>query len=209
MKQRCSRRGRGHNENVRRLGAWIVAVPVMVAGTEIAHTLAYRIVYPEAVVRWRVLSASGHGYMARAPLVLGLGFALVAVALVTLLVDAARRRPTTEVAPWAFALLPLLSFTAQEFLERWVALGSVPWWMVEQPTFRVGLLLQLPFAALAYLVARLLLRTARSAGAAVAVSSRVTVLLPTASALRPVAAATVRRRVPALGFGVRGPPILA
>jgi hypothetical protein len=198
----------GHNENVRRLGAWIVAVPVMVAGTEIAHTLAYRIVYPQAEVRWGVLAASGHGYMARAPLVLGLGFALVAVGLVSLLVDAARRRPTTEVAPWAFALLPLLSFTAQEFLERWVALGSVPWWMVEQPTFRVGLLLQLPFAALACVVARLLLRTARSAGAAFAAAPRVVLLAPTSSVLRPASPATVRRRVPALGFGIRGPPIL-
>lgn len=193
---------------MRRLGAWIVALPVMVAGTEIAHALAYRIVYPEAGVRWRVLAASGHGYMARAPLVLGLGFALVAVGLVSLLVDAARRRPTTEIAPWAFALLPLLSFTAQEFLERWAALGSVPWWMVEQPTFRVGLLLQLPFAALAFLVARLLLRTARSAVAAFAAAPRVVLVAPAASALRPVAAATVRRRVPALGFGVRGPPVL-
>src|SRR5690348_5423046 len=198
MKPGRPRADRGHNENVRRLGAWIVAVPVMVAGTEIAHTLAYRIVYPQVDVRWRVLAASGHGYMARAPLVLGLGFALVAVGFVSLLVDAARRRPTTEIAPWAFALLPLLSFTAQEFLERWVALGSVPWWMVEQPTFRVGLLLQLPFAALAYLVARLLLRTARSAGAVFAVAPRIVLVAPTASALRPAAAATVRRRVPAL-----------
>jgi hypothetical protein len=193
---------------VRRLGAWIVAVPVMVAGTEIAHTLAYRIVYPQADVRWRVLAASGHGYMARAPLALGLAFALVAVGLLSLLVDAARRRPTTDVAPWAFALLPLLGFTAQELLERWVALGSVPWWMVEQPTFRVGLLLQLPFAALAYLAARLLLRTARRAGAAVAVSPRVALLVPAAAAPRPAAGATRRRCVAALGFGVRGPPVL-
>jgi hypothetical protein len=193
---------------VRRLGAWIVALPVMVAGTEIAHTLAYRIVYPEADVRWRVLSASGHGYMGRAPLLLGLGFALVAAGLVSVCVDAVRRRPTTQVAPWVFALLPLLSFTAQEFLERWVALGSVPWWMIEQPTFRVGLLLQLPFAALAYVVARLLLRTARGAGAGVAISPRLALLVPVAAASRPATVATARRRVPALGFGVRGPPAL-
>jgi hypothetical protein len=196
----------GHNETVRRLGAWVVAVPVMVAGTEIAHTLAYRIVYPQADVRWHVLAASGHGYTARAPLALGLGFALVVIGLVSLVVDAARRRPTTDVAPWAFALLPLLSFTAQEFLERWVALGSVPWWMVEQPTFRVGLLLQLPFAALAYLVARLLLRSARSAGAAVAVSPRIWLLVSVAAARRPATGMSTRPRVPALGFGVRGPP---
>ena len=40
-----------------------------------------------------------------------------------------------------------------------------PWWMVQQPTFRVGLLLQLPVGLVVYLVARLLLRTARAIGA--------------------------------------------
>jgi hypothetical protein len=124
------------------------------------------------------------------------------------LVDAARRRPTTKVGPWAFALLPMLSFSAQELLERWVALGSVPWWMVEQPTFRVGLLLQLPFALLAYLLARLLLRTARSAGAAVTFAPSLPLLVPFAPAPRPAPAPVARLRTPALGWGVRGPPHL-
>jgi hypothetical protein len=180
----------------------------MVAATEVAHTLAYRIVYPQAEVRWRVLAASGHGYMARAPLVLGLGFALVAVGMVSVLVDSVRRRPVTKVGPWAFALLPVLAFAAQELLERWVALGSVPWWMLEQPTFRVGLALQLPFAALAYLVARLLLGTARSAGTAAALAPSLPVLVLLDRAPRLSSVAVARRRTPALGWVVRGPPLL-
>jgi hypothetical protein len=196
----------GHNETVRRLGAWVVAVPVMVAGTEIAHTLAYRIVYPQADVRWHVLAASGHGYTARAPLALGLGFALVVIGLVSLVVDAARRRPTTDVAPWAFALLPLLSFTAQEFLERWVALGSVPWWMVEQPTFRIGLALQLPFALAAYLAARLLLRAGRAIGEAVARRLRRQAGGRMPARHLPAVACVVPRAPFAAGRSVRGPP---
>lgn len=180
----------------------------MLVGTELAHALAYRLVYPQAVVRWQVLAASGHGYMARVPLVLGLAFACVAVALIGVLVDAARRRPTTDVAPWAFALLPLLAFFAQEFLERWVALGAVPWWMVEQPTFRLGLLLQLPFAALAYLVARLLLESARTAGEAVSLASSSAPVLVAGPAFRPAVIAVARRWAPALGWGDRGPPVL-
>jgi len=199
---------RGHNVTVRRLGAWVVAVPVMLAGTELAHALAYRLVYPQASVRWRVLAASGHGYMSRAALVLGLGFALVAVGLISGLVDAARRRPTTKVAPWAFALLPLLGFTAQEFLERWVAAGSIPWWMVEQPTFRIGLLLQVPFAALAYLLARVLLGAARSAAEALSFAPSLPRPAAGPVARRPEAAAVARRRAPGLGWGLRGPPVL-
>ena len=48
----------------------------------------------------------------------------------------------------------------QEFLERWLAGTSYPWWMVLQPTFRIGLLLQLPFAVAAFLIARLLVHVA-------------------------------------------------
>ena len=60
--------------------------------------------------------------------------------------------------------MPVLCFTLQEFLERWLAGAPFPWWMVLQPTFRIGLALQLPFAVLAFLAARLLLRTADTAG---------------------------------------------
>ena len=194
--------------DVRRVGAWAVAVPLMLAGTEVAHALAYRLVYPDAQVRWRVLAETGHGYMGWAPLLLGLGFAVAAAGLISVLVDAARRRHTTPIAPWAFALLPLISFTVQEFLERWLTGSALPWWMFEQPTFRAGVLLQLPFAALAYVVARLLLRTARTAGALLASLPLPAVVFGLAPLPRPLPTRARRARVTALGWGVRGPPIL-
>ena len=143
---------------MRRVALWAVVLPLMLAGTEVAHALAYRIVYPIASVRWHVLATSGHGYMGYAPLVFGIASAALLAGLASIAVDIVRRRPSRTLPAWAFALLPVLGFTVQEFTERLLATNSLPWWMFEQPTFRVGVLLQLPFALAAYLVARFLLR---------------------------------------------------
>ena len=142
-------------------------------------------------------------------MLLGLGCAVVAASLLSEVAGAARRRQATGVQPWAFALLPPLSFTVQELLERWLAVHQAPWWMFEQPTFRIGLLLQLPFALLAYLVARALLRAARTAGESIA-----SILTPRPGTAvwpglpRPHRTTPNRPRAVALGWSVRGPPVL-
>ena len=64
----------------------------MLAGTECAHALAYRIVYPQTSVRWRVLIEAGHSYMGWAPVVLGLGAGVVAAGVASAVVDVVRRR---------------------------------------------------------------------------------------------------------------------
>jgi len=186
---------------------WLVVVPLMVAGTEVAHALAYRLVYPQAAVRWRALAESGHGYAGWFPVVAGIGGVLMLVGLLNGVVDAARRRPARPVRPWVFGLLPLAGFTLQEFLERWIALGGFPWWMVEQPTFRVGLLLQLPFALVALLVAHLLLRAIERVGVALRERGR---LAPASAPARPrpVPVAVPRRSAMATGHAGRGPPPL-
>lgn len=46
----------------RRLGGWLLAIPLTVAGSQVAHTFAYGVVYPNARVRLRDLIATGHGY---------------------------------------------------------------------------------------------------------------------------------------------------
>jgi len=154
----------------RRGVAWLASIPLVVAGSQVAHWLAYWIVYPEAELRLRDLLATGHGYMLGPvgflPLVLGAAGALELLAIGWAVVCVARRCPRAPVPAWAFALLPLAGFTLQEFLERWLAGLSFPWWMVEQPTFRIGLLLQLPFALVAFLLARFLLRVADVVGSA-------------------------------------------
>jgi hypothetical protein len=181
----------------------------MLAGTEVAHALAYRIVYPIASVRWQVLAATGHGYLGLFPLVIGVAGAIMLTGLTTELVDAARRRPPRPVPAWAFGVLPLVGFTLQEFLERWLAVGSVPWWMVEQPTFRVGLLLQLPFALIAFLVAHLLLRVVRRIGIALYAERPSLVAALAACPSRFDDPAEPSLSVLAGGLWVRGPPAIA
>jgi hypothetical protein len=190
----------------RRVAAWLLVLPLMVAGSQLAHMLAYRLVYPEAQVRVRELLATGHGYMTYAPLLFGMSTALELVAFGSLVVERVRRRQHTPMSPWVFALLPPLGFALQEFLERWLAGSPFPWWMALQPTFRIGLLLQLPFALLAFLTARLLLRVAD--GVASALRGRAELPAP-AGVLRQWSALVVwppRMSVLADGHAGRGPP---
>jgi hypothetical protein len=151
----------------RRVAVWLLSFPLMVVGSQVAHVFAYRWVYPSAHVRLSELLSTGHSYMgypAYVPLLLGLFFAAELVAVGWVLGGCVRRGLQRPVPAWAFALLPMLGFTLQEFIERWLSGWSAPWLMVLQPTFRVGLLLQLPFALVAFLVARVLLGVADRVG---------------------------------------------
>jgi len=149
---------------VRRSLTWLFALPLVLAGSQVAHVLAYRWVYPSSHVRLRALLESGHGYMDQLPLVLGIGAAIAAVSLIAAVVDVARGRSLHRLPAWAFALLPVLTFVVQEILERSLHAGAFVWQAVESPTFLPGLALQLPFAAVAFAIARLLLRTAKAVG---------------------------------------------
>jgi hypothetical protein len=103
---------------MRRSLAWLVAVPLMLAGSQVAHALAYRIVYPQASVRLQVLLETGHSYMSALPLVLGVAGSIVAVSLGASVLDAARGRGVRALPAWAFALLPVAGFALQEYIER-------------------------------------------------------------------------------------------
>ena len=101
----------------------------MALGCLAAHSLAYHLVTPRA---------ERHGYLAFAPLVVGV--------LVALAVVGAFRRGRTS-SPLVFAVLPPLAFVLQEHAER---LDLI----VTEPAFLVGLALQLPFALAAFVAAR-------------------------------------------------------
>ena len=195
---------------MRRSLAWLVAVPLMLVGSEAAHALAYRFAYPELHVRMQVLLVTGHGYLRWLPLVLGAAAAVVALSLLVTAADAARGRAPRGLPAWAFALLPPIAFVVQEHLERLLHTGVFPWQEFGTPTFVPGLAFQLPFALLAYAAARLLLRTAERAGRAVA---RVAPPRPRLAAivLAPPAAepSLPRAALIARGLAKRGPPLLA
>jgi hypothetical protein len=151
---------------MRRRLAWLAALPAMLAGTEAAHAFAYRLVFPQDEVRLHVLALTGHGYLAWLPLVLGASGAVALVGLAAAVLDAARGRTVRELPAWAFGLLPPCAFALQELLELSLHTGTFAWHAFAEPTFLPGLVLQLPFALLAYLCARLLLRAAVRLGAA-------------------------------------------
>ena len=194
----------------RRLVAWLLSVPLMVGGTEAAHWLAYRLVYPVGWERSQVLAESGHGYFSLLPLLGGVAGALVVsgVFLHGRAVSRGGAGRVREVRLAQFAALPPLAFALQEHLERLIHDGTIVGVALE-PTFMLGLLLQLPFAVVAYLLARFVL----------GVAGRVARVLTGRTASRPRSLPWAARprfsldlasaRVPALagGHAERGPPV--
>jgi hypothetical protein len=195
---------------MRRSLAWLVALPLMLAGSQVAHVFAYRWVYPQAGVRLHVLVETGHGYMAMLPFLLGAGGAVTVLSLLASVADAAGGREPRPLPAWAFALLPLMAFTLQEYLERWLAEGAFPWHAASAPTFLPGLALQLPFGLAAYLSARLLLRVAERVGRRLAPAAEPRRLRRPASSVVAAAPAPLLPRRPLISCGLakRGPPLL-
>lgn len=189
---------------MRRSLAWLVALPLMLAGSQAAHVLAYRWAYPDAPVRLRALFATGHGYMSALPLALGIAAAIAAVSLLLSAFDAARGRAARPLPAWAFALLPPLAFAVQELLERSLRDGGFAWQTLLAPTFRDGLVLQLPFAVVAFLAARIMLRVAQRVGRALASTPRVAARI---SVVMAAPARTPLVRLLARRLSVRGPPL--
>jgi hypothetical protein len=151
---------------MRRGAAWLAAAPLMLGGSQLAHAIAYRLAYPQAHVRLVHMLATGHSYFTQLPLALAAAGACLLVSLVVTACDAARGRSMRALPAWAFALLPPLAFALQELLELSLHTGTFAWHAVLAPTFAPGLLLQLPFALLMFVVARLLLRAAERIGRA-------------------------------------------
>jgi hypothetical protein len=125
----------------RTLAAWLVALPAAAGGVLAAHAAAYALAGGDA--------GAAHGYLplAEASVCALLALGLMAAAL------AARAGAPARPHALAFALAPPVAFLLQETAERSFALPL-------EPVVLLGLVLQLPFAVLAYLAARLLLRAA-------------------------------------------------
>ncbi len=192
----------------RRNVVWLLTLALAVIGSQLAHELAYRLVTPDGAQRAHELARTGHAYLVYAPAALAVCSVLVLIALVGELRHLLSGRGTASFRPSAltFAVLAPAIFLLQEHFERLFHDGAFPWDACLQPTFVVGLLLQLPVAFGAYLLARLLLRAVRSLGRLLVGPMRPAV--PGCELVQP----TTRMHVPrvpvlALGYGSRGPPI--
>jgi hypothetical protein len=89
---------------------------------------------------------------------------LVVAGLLLCVAQGVRVRRPSELPVRLFALLPPAGFALQESLERLIASGSIPPDLVLEPTFLVGLALQLPFAVAALLLTRALYSLGFGAG---------------------------------------------
>jgi hypothetical protein len=194
---------------MRRGLTWFVAIPLMLAGSQAGHVLGYWWVYPEAHVRARELLATGHSYMDYAPFVLGIAGAVLFVSVLVAVSDSARGRTSRALPPWSFALLPPLAFALQEYVERWLQSGVFPWSTALGPTFLSGLVLQLPFGAAAFLMARFLLRAAERLGRALASALPPRIRLAPPLAPPPGEPSPPRRSALASHQAKRGPPLPA
>jgi Zn-dependent protease with chaperone function len=185
--------------------SWLLAVPLTIAASQVGHELAYRTAAPDAHMRAHLLEESGHAYLQHLPLALGLVSVLAAFALIAQVRAATGRRAGIRLTLVPYAAVPPAVFVLQEHFERLLHDGSFPLGAVAEPTFLLGLLFQLPFALLAFGLARLLIRAADEIGFALGGSTR-----PALEPLRLIAVspeAVLPRTNPlALGYPQRGPP---
>ena len=147
---------------------WMLSLPLAAAGWIGAHSVAYVLVAPDPDHRAELLSGSGHGYLGAAPLILACAITLVLAGLALAILDGLRGGPRARVPVWPVALLPPLGFGVQEHLERLIELNAFPAGTVLEPTFLVGMALQLPFALAAVTLARVVLALGHLMGGALA-----------------------------------------
>lgn len=147
---------------VRRLG-WVVFTPLTLLSWLLSHSLAYRVVGPAGEAH-HALEDSRHAYLPDLGLLLAAVLALGLVGFAMTVVASMRGVAWSRVSLAAVGALPPLGFTVQEHLERLLATGSFPATAALEPTFAVGLLLQLPLVAAALFLARGMLAAAKRLG---------------------------------------------
>lgn len=193
----------------RRSLAWLLTLPLAVVGSQVAHGLAYRLGTQGDAERAHELTASGHGYLAYAPLFVAICAVLVSFALCRELLAAfvADRRPgAPRPSALHFAILAPAIFVAQEHLERFAHEGAFPTALFVEETFAIGLALQLPFALLAFALAWLLLRAIHAV--ARLLSTRRVALAVSLPRWHCAEVSVRETSSSGLALGPRGPPLL-
>jgi hypothetical protein len=181
---------------MRPVAALLVLLPVSAIGWLSAHSLAYRALDAHA-------DEGLHGYLRYAPLAAA-ALACALVAGLALAAWAAWRGRRLRPPAWPFGLLAPVGFAVQEHLERLAHDGTFPAAAALEPTFVVGLLLQIPFALAALALARgLLAATAALVRACRPPRSRIA---PLPAWWQPTLAVRPLPRVSGSGRGPRAPP---
>jgi hypothetical protein len=185
--------------------SWVLTAPLLVLSLLAGHSLGYRWAVADPHARAHLLQDSGHGYFAYAPLLIAVGFTLIAAALAARIHAAARGDRLGGSPPWLFALLPPIAFVVQEFVERLLHSGHVHVATLAEPAVLIGLALQLPLAVIALGLAWLLAQAADQLGQAIAERPRnrlagMALPRPAEDPLLPAFAVSTQ------GWSQRGPP---
>lgn len=191
----------------RHLGIGLV-LGLMGLGSLAAHSLSYRLAEPDETARALILETTGHGYVGLMAFVIACA---VVAGLGALSIGALARAPMPiGRLSGMLALLPVIGYVVQEHLERFLSSGAFPVEAVVEPTFLIGVGLQLPFALAALWIARALL-IAANAIAATRPDAPPLVHWETDSYPVPIArhADLARAALLAAGLGQRGPPLHA
>jgi hypothetical protein len=192
----------------RRRGVWLLSLTLAAVGWLTAHSLAYVFVAPEAEHRSDLHAEAGHGYLGAAPVLVACALTLLLAGVAMAIHEGVRGAPRAQVGIWPLALVPPLGFAVQEHLERLIELNAFPFGAALEPTFLVGMALQLPFAIAALALARRLLVLGHAAGARIAARRS---WLPRAGAVAQWVRAwpgpqPPRRSILSTGHGERAPP---
>src|ERR671923_148664 len=142
---------------MKRRAAWLIPLPLAVSSWLGAHCMAYWLVSPAGEHHHMGLHAeSGHAYLGYTPAIVLWGLALVVAGLLLCVSEGLRGRRPSRPPTRLFVMLPPVGFVMQEHLERLIGTGAIPHDLMLEPTFVVGLALQLPFALAALLHSTLL-----------------------------------------------------
>ena len=148
--------------SMRSRSAWLIALPLVVGGSLTAHALAYRLLSQSAEGTAVLLAETGHGYLDRLPAGAIVGLVALVLGLVGIITERSILPGARALPAWVFGALPVVGYTVQEHVERLAHNGVLPTDLLVSPLFLVGLALQLPFVIAAWLICRLLLRTAKA-----------------------------------------------
>ncbi len=128
------------------------------------------------------------------------------LALARELLSAVSRHGPSRPSALSFAVLAPAIFSGQELFERLLHDGALPYTLVFEKTFALGLILQLPFALLACILARLLLGATRAVARLLAAPRAAGVHVR--SRWHRVDPVPPRSRLAGLALGPRGPPAI-
>jgi hypothetical protein len=192
-----------------RVAGWVLALPLAVASWLGAHCLSYWLVSPGAEEHMGLHADHGHAWFGYGPSLAIWGLALVVAGVALCVGEGQRGRRPSGPPALLFALLPTAGFVVQEHVERVIGTGSIPVDLAAEPTFLVGLALQVPFALAALLLTRALYAIGFGLGRTIAAELSLGRPLrygPPALLQLPASATPVSPSVLALGHGQRAPP---